>query len=81
MGTQLLTTQHYATGDQSSGNTSAVNLSKNPTVEEMNRILSYGATGNTTSSTPETRQEPSDTGFGTHIREAVEIVKDWIGND
>jgi hypothetical protein len=28
---------------------------------------------------PERIEQQSDPGFGTHLREAVEIVKDWIG--
>lgn len=46
-----------------------------PTVEDMNRILTQGGTG-TTSAEPQAPQETP--AFGTHIREGVEIVKDWL---
>lgn len=76
----MLLSQYCATaGEQSAGNVSAANASMRPTVEEMNRVLSYTASGNTTALAPECVQPQGDPGFGTHIREAVEIVRDWVG--
>ena len=47
-----------------------------PTVGDMNRILSYGASAN---SSLEQRTVPEEPVLGTHIREAVEIIRDWVG--
>jgi hypothetical protein len=60
------------------GNTSGVNMPAGvQTVEDMNRIISGGLVPDlVTADEVETGEPPA---FGTHIREAVEIVKDWVG--
>jgi len=50
------------------------NLPANPSIEDLNRLVM--------SSEPISETEPARTEplFGTHIREAVAIVRDWVKN-
>jgi hypothetical protein len=67
------------TGQGNSHNASGVNLPNvTPTAEDLNSIMSYSQNGNTG---PIQYHEPEpEPLFGTHIREAVDIVRDWMGD-
>ena len=78
MTTTMLAANGCSTVSQELNNASGVNMSlSSPSIEEMNRIISYG-TGADDANAGES--EETDPGFGTHIREAVEIVKEWVDN-
>ncbi len=67
----------YNTTHQELANISGVNMSpSSASIEEINRIMSYGANATDAPVLCATNEEyPA---FGTHIREAVDIVKDWV---
>lgn len=53
------------------------NLSvENPTVEQINAAFAASAAVTETKTECKSKSEPL---FGTHIREAAAIVKDWVG--
>jgi hypothetical protein len=71
--TTFLNSNYSPTTQQQNDTTNGVNMSlSSPSPEEMNRIISYGSTSEVASNRPE------DAAFGTHIREGIDIVKDWI---
>jgi hypothetical protein len=67
----MLTFNNSGTVNQELNNASGVNMSlSSPSIEEMNRIISYGAGADDANVD---RAELQDPAFGKHIREAVEI--------
>jgi hypothetical protein len=56
-----------------SPNASGVNLPTQPSVYDLNRIMSPLA-----ENLKKTASTDSDALFGTHIKEGIEIVKDWV---
>ena len=80
MSTTMLTFNNASTVSQELNDASGVNMSlSSPSIEEMNRIISYGAGADNANA--DRAEVKDDAVFGTHIREAVGIVRDWVGNN
>jgi len=69
---ELFIQNPYSDAGQMTVNGFFNNLSYNPTVEELNRTIIHSS-----EAVQHTEPEKDEPAFGTHIREAVEIVKDW----
>jgi hypothetical protein len=76
--TKIFISNPHAGGTVLFPNTTGINIpAERPTIEDMNRILRPSE-----QEVSPDRGEPNQSNalFGTHIREGIAIVKDWVGS-